>query len=323
MGRLKNPFVTQTTFLVSQCAGISDPFHFYLGYFLPLVGLSQIERIHQHPRRVLYQPPHLASLQAWIELGLRVRGLQGEPLQGDVLQEYLRRRRWTSRVIRRDTTLLFPDSDNVHKLGSIQFRLLLRRAKRRLSTQGLLEKSIPTLSGHIGQACIMMRTNPDPLKFITFARHVPNLNEIGDYLELKGWKVVYLDAAIEAPEVILKKVSGSSLLVGQYGAGLSHSMWLSRGSAVIEISSPADNPMAPWAYRRLAESGSLKYIVSKCQPSWTAPASITEFEKAYLEISVRELTPLDKLRIFLEVYVHIYLGRILISMGLKNNKAGC
>jgi capsular polysaccharide biosynthesis protein len=124
---------------------------------------------------------------------------------------------------------------------------------------------------------------------------------------------------MEAPEVVLKMVSESTLLIGQYGAGLSHSMWLSKGSNVIEISAPSGNPMAPWAYRRLAESGSINFITSMCQSTWTSPASIAEFERAYSEIRSRRWTVFDTMRSVFQAYSHIYIGRILISAGLRKH----
>jgi hypothetical protein len=165
----------------------------------------------------------------------------------------------------------------------------------------------------------MVRANPDPLKPVALARSVPNLEEVGMFLESKGWDVVYLDAAIETPETLLKLVSSSKLLVGQYGAGLAHSMWLPKGSAVIEISATSDNPMVPWAYRRLAESASLRFINSKCQETWTAPVSLSYFEQSYSALCDRPVTLFDNLRSISSAYLHICFGRFLIATGLKKH----
>lgn len=309
----------KSVLLVPQCAGISDPFHFYLGYFLPLMGDTRLDRISRQSRRALYQMPRLSSLQGWTTLGISIREIDAEPLEGDVLQEYLRRRRWTSRLVRRDTTMVLPDSDNVHKLGSIGFRRLLTKAKSQLLTHGLLEQPAVRKDQKFGRACIMVRAKPDPLKPVAFPRHVPNLSEVGRFLEAKGWDVVYLDAAIQSPETVLKTVSSSNLLVGQYGAGLAHSMWLSKTASVIEISAESDNPMPSWVYKRLAESASIRFIQSRCQTTWTAPASLKEFELSYAALSHRPLTILENVRSAIEAYFHIYFGRILISAGLKKS----
>lgn len=307
----------KTVLLVPQCAGVSDPFHFYLGYFLPMIGDSRLKRISRNSRRVLYQQPRLPSLQQWIDLSLSLRGITAQPLEGDALQEYLRRGRWTSRVLRRDINLVFRDSDNVHKLGSLSFRRLLKAAQKRLSQSGLME-SQEFHSNHQGKrACIVVRANPDPLKPVAFPRHVPNMDEIGKFLQSKGWEVVFLDPAIETPQTVLKVVSGSSLLVGQYGAGIAHCMWLPKGSSVIEISSGEENPMPSWVYRRLAESASLNFVQSRCQQSWTSPASLEIFGAAYLSLGDRTLRLQDQVKSFLTAYSHIFLGRLLISAGWR------
>ncbi len=307
----------KTVLIVSQCAGISDPFHFYLGYFLPLVGFRANKLNRRSSRKVLYQLPRLASLQDWVRLGLLIREVKAEAYGGDALQEFLRRRRWTSRVVRRATTLLFPDSDNVHKLGTISFRRLLRRAKSNLSQLGILHEPNSHTSASMGRACIVVRRSQDPLKPVVFPRDVSNLDEIGSFLEAKGWEVVYLDAATTKPEDVLKVVSSSKLLVGQYGAGLAHCMWMAKGCSVVELSAKIDNPMVPWVYRRLAESASLRFVHSRCQETWTSPASIKTFEKSYEAVIERPLTIADNVRSLSAVYFHIFVGRLLISAGLR------
>ena len=307
----------KTVMLVPQCAGISDPFHFYLGYFLPLIGDDRLGSLSRQGKVVVYQLPRLSSLQTWVDLGLSVRRLAGEPLEGDALQEHLRRRRWTSRLIRRDVSLVFPDADNVHKLGSIRFRGLVRRARLRLAQQGLLEERSILAKSDKKRACIMVRANPDPLKPVAFPRHVPNLDEVGSFLQSKGWEVVFLDAAVEKPETVLSTVSSSNLLVGQYGAALAHAMWLPKGASVIEISSHMANPMRRWVCQRLAESASIRFIQSQCQDNWSGPALIEQFGKSYESLTHRPMSVIDNLRNLLKAYAHIYVGRILITIGGK------
>ncbi len=307
----------KTVMLVPQCAGISDPFHFYLGYFLPLIGDDRLTNLAKQGKKVAYQLPRLSSLQAWVDLGLSLRQLPGQPYEGDALQEFLRRRRWTSRVLRRDVSLVFPDSDNVHKLGSLKFRGLVRKARLRLAEQGLFEERSTFREFDKKRACIMVRANPDPLKPVAFPRHVPNLDEVGSFLESRGWDVVFLDAAIERPETVLGTVSSCNLLVGQYGAALAHAMWLPKGASVIEISSHLTNPMPRWVYQRLAESVSVRFIQSQCQDNWTGPASMAKFSESYDAFTDRPMSPFDHLRDVLKAYAHIYVGRILITIGLK------
>ncbi len=307
----------QTIFLVSQCAGISDPFHFYLGYFLPLVGDDRLNNLSKRNKTVFYELPRLTSLQNWVNLGLSLRNLSGEAFQGDALQEHLRRSRWTSKLIRRDVSLVFPDSDNSHKLGSIRFRGLVRRARLRLAQQGLLEERSILAKSDKKRACIMVRANPDPLKPVAFPRHVPNLDEVGSFLQSKGWEVVFLDAAVEKPETVLSTVSSSNLLVGQYGAALAHAMWLPKGASVIEISSHMANPMPRWVYQRLAESASIRFIQCQCQDNWSGPASIEQFGKSYESLTHRPMSVIENLRNLLTAYAHIYVGRILITIGMK------
>jgi hypothetical protein len=167
------------------------------------------------------------------------------------------------------------------------------------------------------RACIMVRANPDPLKPVAFPRHVPNLDEVGSFLQSKGWEVVFLDAAVEKPETVLSTVSSSNLLVGQYGAALAHAMWLPKGASVIEISSHMANPMPRWVYQRLAESASIRFIQSQCQDNWSGPALIEQFGKSYESLTHRPMSVIDNLRNLLKAYAHIYVGRILITIGGK------
>ncbi len=307
----------QTVMLVSQCAGISDPFHFYLGYFLPLVGDGRLNNLSNRNKTVVYELPRLESLRDWVNLGLSIRKLSGEELRGDALQEHLRRSRWTSKLLRRDVSLVFPDSDNAHKLGSIAFRRLVKASRTRLAQHGLLVRTSILAKSDKKRACIMVRANPDPLKPVAFPRHVPNLEEVGGFLRSNGWEVVFLDAAAERPEAVLSTVSSSDLLVGQYGAALAHAMWLPKGASVIEISSHMANPMPSWVYQRLAESASLRFIQSKCQDNWTGPASIAQFGKSYESLTHRPLSVFDHLQNFFKAYAHIYIGRILITIGTR------
>lgn len=303
--------------LVPQCAGVSDPFHFYLGFFLPIIGDKRLSRIARSSRKALVQQPRLSSLQEWMGLGLSMREITAEPLEGDALQEYLRRRRWTSRLTRRDISLVFRDSDNVHKLGTLGFRRLLKTAKKRLLQNGLLESTQSHPKDHRGRACILIRANPDPLKPVVFPRHVPNMDEIGNFLQSEGWEVVFLDPAVETPQTVLKIVSGSRLLVGQYGAGIAHCMWLSKGSSVIEISATEENPMPSWVYKRLAESASLRFIHSACQQTWTSPVSIAAFRAAHSSLGKHPLRLREEIKSIFTAYSHIFVGRLLISAGLR------
>nr|WP_301003830.1 glycosyltransferase family 61 protein [Arsukibacterium sp.] len=68
-------------------------------------------------------------------------------------------------------------------------------------------------------------------------RSTPNLRDVCDEILVQG-SFVFADMATIAPELQVSLAQHSQVLVGQHGAGLTHMIWMQKGSTVIEIQPP-------------------------------------------------------------------------------------
>ena len=89
-------------------------------------------------------------------------------------------------------------------------------------------------------------------------RSTPNLRDVCEEILVQG-SFEFVDMATIAPEVQVALAQHSQVLVGQHGAGLTHMIWMPKGSTVIEIHPPLPEEAVD-VFRLLAKALGHNYI---------------------------------------------------------------
>jgi len=89
-------------------------------------------------------------------------------------------------------------------------------------------------------------------------RSTPNLRDVCEEILIPS-SYVFADMATVAPEVQVSLAQHSQVLVGQHGAGLTHMIWMQKGSTVIEIHPPLPEEAID-VFRLLARALGHNYI---------------------------------------------------------------
>lgn len=89
-------------------------------------------------------------------------------------------------------------------------------------------------------------------------RSTPNLRDICEEILVQG-SFAFADMATIAPELQVSLAQHSQVLVGQHGAGLTHMIWMQKGSTVIEIHPPLPEEAID-VFRLLAKALGHNYI---------------------------------------------------------------
>lgn len=227
----------KTLLVAPRASSISDPFHFYLGYFLPAILKVKIN----NSRIVLFPKSDLYSLQAW--LNFHFGNLNYEAIDKNILSEFLRRKQLLVKVRGRDKVIILPDWDYVAKLGNPLRQINIYRTTKVIKCQ--IEKTHPSDNeiDYNKTVVLISRTTPTPNKNnAIFERTIENEQDFVRTLRCLGFIVNVVDPAILSPQDIVKQINRSKIMVGQFGAGLFHASWLARGACLLEISSEGHNP---------------------------------------------------------------------------------
>lgn len=102
-------------------------------------------------------------------------------------------------------------------------------------------------------------------------RSIPNLDELVSAIQLSS----KIDGADSTPSEIIESVSRAKTLIGQYGAGLCHMIWLPAGATVVEISSRQSLGSYPRdCYLALASALNLNFVRLEIQESWHSKVDV-------------------------------------------------
>jgi capsular polysaccharide biosynthesis protein len=151
-----------------------------------------------------------------------------------------------------------------------------------------------------------------------FVRNVPNSDVLARAVQdLLGAKLIDCDPASESPETVVRKFASSSLLIGQYGAGLVHSIWMPPGAKVIEITASEANPFTPWLYNAIAVATGQKFISARLQHRWDSPIDLAALNQVLEAQFVASDKRTQICRLSLAAFVLRWIHRPLRSFGLR------
>jgi capsular polysaccharide biosynthesis protein len=103
-------------------------------------------------------------------------------------------------------------------------------------------------------------------------RSIPNINELMVLLGTEA-RTSIIDTSEASPNDAVSIYGKLSVLVGQYGAGLTNMIWMPKGSLVVELRGPGGLNGEPWdnCYNMLAESLGHRFKVLEAQEDWHSP----------------------------------------------------
>ncbi len=111
-------------------------------------------------------------------------------------------------------------------------------------------------------------------------RSIPNVSELVGLLRTEG-RTSIIDTSEVSPIDAVSIYRNLKVLVGQYGAGLTNMVWVPKGALVIELRAPGSLFGDPWddCYRLLAQSLGHRFKVLEAQQDWHSqidPESVAE-----------------------------------------------
>jgi len=103
-------------------------------------------------------------------------------------------------------------------------------------------------------------------------RSIPNINELMVLLGTEA-RTSIIDTSEMSPNDSVSIYSNLNVLVGQYGAGLTNMVWMPKGSLVIELRGPGRLFLEPWddCYKLLAGLLGHRFEVLQVQENWHSP----------------------------------------------------
>lgn len=254
------------TFLTSHEGSAQHAYHFILGVLMPLA--HEISKV---PESSTFVVRECGPMSTWLNLlGNRVRVLQ-KP--GVLLSQYLNSRRFLAGIRTRQNIKVRQGWDDY-----LTFDLRPLKSARHV----IVSRLMSDLSDRNPLKAVFINREHTPSFYSeSFSsevssygvdrRSIPNIREAS----LKLPDCMLLDPAIEEPSKVVSALQNTRVLVGQYGAGLVHMLWLPSGSTVVEISARASLGLFPRdCYAALAIALGHRFVRLNLQNEWHDPVDV-------------------------------------------------
>lgn len=253
----------------SNRGSLEHPFHFMLGYFLPVLEL-------------LFANPELRSREVVVRScgpnnhWFRLLGVSQLTVvqPGLLYSRYLGWLRFKERETNSDFFVL-PPYDHIDKFSWVDFSQMREQVIRPwLGELGALTQA-PELSYIVldrkRTPQFFRREIPEIPSYGPQRRKIPNISALARQL---GGNGRLIDGATNPLLDTLSAISTTKNLIGQYGAGLTHMLWLPEDAQVFEICPPAGRFKNDNAFKFLASSLNLRFTRLESQPSPKAPIDV-------------------------------------------------
>jgi hypothetical protein len=274
--------------LAKHSGSLEHPYHFWLGYYIPIC--EWLLRNSESGSNVVVEcgpmTPWLENLNAFREVNIvKPRTalswhLQGPEYVESNIFEYLDDPRNFSKSdglknIQTLKKVFFPKSEP--KSASMEVGILQRN--RSLPFYNSAESEIKTSGAE--------------------RRSIPNINELKGLLGAET-RTSIIDTSEMTPNDSVSIYGNLSVLVGQYGAGLTNMIWMPRGSLVIELRGPGVLADDNWdgCYKILAESLGHRFEVLEAQEDWHSPIDSERVGKQIKELIRSNFSPIASLKDF-------------------------
>lgn len=230
-------------------------YHFFLGYFMPLVVWQQ------RTGTTAFSVRDCGPMNPWFSLLRPDSELTYMP-PGVMLQRVLTRRQ-TMQVLHG-----WDDPTRFHRQALDEFvSAVVPRVGESPADHDTSQRRITVL-----------HRAPSPDFYLSAAsetyssgaawRSLPNTEDIATQLERLG-TVQLLDTAALSPAQQVSALAATDILVAQHGAGLANMVWMRRGSAVLEIKPPLP-PTINEIFQNLAAARGLDHLASQQQDEHSA-----------------------------------------------------
>jgi hypothetical protein len=274
--------------LATHSGSLEHPYHFWLGYYIPIC--EWLLRNPETGSNVVVEcgpmTPWLENLNAFREVSIvkprtalswHLRG--PEYIESNIF-EYLDDPRNFSKSeglknIQMLKRVFFPESEP--KSESIQIGILQRNHS--LPFYNSAESEIKTSGAE--------------------RRDIPNINELKVLLGADA-RTSIIDTSEASPNDSVAIYAKLSVLVGQYGAGLTNMIWMPKGSLVIELRGPGILTDHTWddCYKTLAESLGHRFEVLEAQKDWHSPIDSERVGKQIKKLIRSSSSPIISLKDF-------------------------
>lgn len=246
--------------LTSHVGSAQHPYHFILGVFLPIA-----QEVSKAPESRTFQARECGPMSNWFSLlGNRVGSLE-KP--GILLSQYLTSRRLLAGIRTRRNIKVLRGWDDY-----LTFDLRPLKSARHVIVSRVLLGQIEYKPCEV--VFINREHKPEFYSHSSASEHssygvdrrsIPNLREAS----LAVPDCTLLDPAIDDPSEVVAVLQKAKILVGQYGAGLTHMIWLPPGSTVVEISAKASLGSFPRdCYAALAIALGHRFVRLTLQNEW-------------------------------------------------------
>lgn len=144
-------------------------------------------------------------------------------------------------------------------------------------------------------------------------RTIKNGSEVISAMRNFGLDPLVVDPSQMDPEDVILALSSAKVILGQYGAGLSHQIWMHPGSLVVEITARERNQFTTWVYKHLAKSLGHRYARLQVQDKWNGDIEVSNFI-AGLEDAIKNATSPSYFEIKNEAFRSRFLVKKLIGL---------